>query len=198
MRNSWMFLLSAGMCVLCATAALAADTYTLDKVHSSIGFGVTHMMLSRTNGVFDNIDSVILFSPEDLAGSKIDITIKTDSINTRNEQRDHHLRSADFFDAEKYPLITFKSTKIVKGEGNIYIVTGDLTMKDVTRGINIPVTVLGPVKNPMTGGIGLGFETHIVVNRQDYNVKWNKVLDNGGLMISNDVDVNVSLEMGKS
>jgi polyisoprenoid-binding protein YceI len=198
MKRLWAWFLSAGIGVLCATTALAADAYTLDKVHSSIGFGVTHMMLSRTNGVFDDIDGAVLFSPEDLAGSKIDITIKAGSINTRNEQRDHHLRSADFFEAEKYPLITFKSRKIVKDTGDIYTVTGDLTMKDVTREINIPITVLGPVNNPMTGGVGLGIETHFVVNRQDYNVKWNKTLDNGGLMISNDVDVNVSLEMGKS
>ncbi|MEI8011666.1 MAG: YceI family protein [Candidatus Omnitrophota bacterium] len=194
MNNLRLGVLSAVMTVLAATSVLAADAYGIDKAHSSVGFSIRHMMISKTVGVFDDVDGVILFSPDDLAGSKLDMTIKAISINTRNEQRDKHLRSADFFEADKFPLIVFKSKKIVKSEGDNYTVTGDLTMKGVTRTIDIPVTVLGPVKNPMSGAVGLGFEANFNINRQDYGISWNKVLDNGGLMIANDVAVQVSLE----
>ena len=143
------------------------------------------------------MDGIILFDPNDLAHSKFDITIKASSINTKNEQRDTHLRSADFFEVEKYPLITFKTKKIVKNDGDNYTVTGDLTMKAVTKEIQFPVKVLGPVKNPMSGGEALGLESRFTVDRQDYGVNWNKALDNGGVLVGNVVDVSVALEAGK-
>ncbi len=191
-------LLSVVLTILAATSVLAADAYTIDKAHSSVGFSIRHMMISKTVGVFDDVEGVVLFSPDDLAGSTLDITLKAASINTRNEQRDNHLRSADFFEVDKFPLIVFKSQKIVQLEGNNYTVTGTMTMKGVTRTITIPVTVLGPVKNPMSGATGLGFEANFIINRQDYGITWNKALDNGGLMIANDVAVQVSLETSKS
>ena len=187
-----------GMSLLLTSTVFAADAYTIDTAHSSVGFSIMHMMISKTVGVFDDVGGTILFAPDDLAGSTLDITLKAASINTRNEQRDKHLRSADFFEADKFPLIVFKSKKIVRLEGNNYTVTGDMTMKGVTRTISITVTVLGPIKNPMSGATGLGFEANFIINRQDYGITWNKALDNGGLMIANDVAVQVSLETSKS
>jgi polyisoprenoid-binding protein YceI len=183
--------------ILSCGRAFAAGIYTLDKVHSSVGFSITHMMVSKTTGGFDDMEGVVQFDPNDLANSRLDVTVKAASINTKNEQRDGHLRSADFFDVEKYPLIVFKSKKIVKKDGDNYVVTGDLTMKAVTKEVEWPLKVVGPVQNPMGGGQVLGLEAHFMVNRQDYGVNWNKAMDNGGVLIGNDVDVSVSIEAGK-
>ena len=155
------------------------------------------MMVSKVTGAFDDIDGALQFDPNDLAHSAFNITIKVASVNTKNEQRDTHLRSADFFDAATLPLITFKATKIVKKDANAYVFTGDLTMKGVTKNIEVPVIVMGPVKNPMSGGEVYGLEAHFTVNRQDYGVNWNKTLDNGGFLLGNDVDVVVSIAAEK-
>ncbi len=185
-----------GMAVT-AMSASAADVYTINKDHSSIGFTVSHMMVSKVIGIFENYDGEIQFDAKDLANSKMDFVVKAVSINTRTEARDKHLRSADFFDADKYPDITFKTKKIEAKGGNDYIVTGDLTMKAVTKEVNIPVTVLGPVPDPMGKGQVLGIEAHFTLNRQDYGVNWNKALDNGGVMVGNDVAVTVLIEAHK-
>ncbi|MBF0619291.1 MAG: polyisoprenoid-binding protein [Candidatus Omnitrophica bacterium] len=180
--------------VCSGVAAQAAPVYTPDKVHSSIDFLITHMMVARVSGAFTDYDGAIEFDPKEPASMKVDFTVKVAGIDTKNEARDHHLRSADFFDAEKYPTITFKSKKVVATGNGQYAVTGDLTMKAVTKEITIPATLLGPVNNPMGGGQMIGVETHFTVNRQDYGVSWNKALDNGGIMVGNDVDVRVNLE----
>jgi polyisoprenoid-binding protein YceI len=189
------FILTA-LFAFCMSAAFAAE-YAIDKVHSSIGFAIRHMMVSKTTGTFNDFDGTIKFDPKDLGASMFDITIKAATIDTKNEARDGHLRSADFFEVETYPLIVFRTKKIVHQDGDVYLLTGDLTMKKVTKEIEVPVTVLGPVKNPMTGVESIGLEAHVKVDRQDYGVNWNKTLDNGGLLIGNDVDVTVAIEAGK-
>jgi polyisoprenoid-binding protein YceI len=172
----------------------AAQAYTVDKVHSTVGFSVTHLMVSKVIGSFGDFEDDTAFSADDLTASKFNFKVKPASVNTLNEQRDQHLRGPDFFDAEKYPLITFVSKKVTaKGDGD-FEVTGDLTMKDVTKEVTIPVKILGPVPNPFGAGTILGIEAHFSLNRQDYHVKWNKALDSGGFMVSDMVDVNVSLE----
>ncbi len=183
--------------VVSAPAAGAAATYTVDKAHSSIGFSIMHMMISRVVGQFDDFTGDVQFDPDDPANSKLDFDIEVATINTKNDKRDGHLRGADFFDAEKFPLIIFRSRKIVKKEAGVYDVTGDLTMKGVTKEVTYPVTVLGPVKAPMSGGTALGLEARFSVDRQEYGVNWNKALDNGGLLIGNDVDVVVSIGLEK-
>jgi polyisoprenoid-binding protein YceI len=174
--------------------ANAANAYTADKVHSSIGFTISHMVVSRVTGGFGDYEAAIQFDPTDTANAKFDFTIKVASIDTRNDARDKHLKSADFFDAEKFSDITFKTKNVVAKGGEEYVVTGDLTMKGVTRGVELPVTVRGPVANPMGGGQILGIESHFILNRQDYGVSWNKVLDNGGVMVGNDVHADVLIE----
>jgi len=180
--------------IFIATPSFSAQIYKVSKEHSTLGFEVTHLMISKVTGSFGDYEDDVSFSADDLAASKFDFKVKAASINTLNSQRDTHLRSADFFDAEKYPLIEFHSKKVVaKGAGN-YEVTGDLTMKDVTKEVVIPIKVLGPVPNPMGGGTAIGVEARFPLNRQDYNVKWNKALDNGGMVVSDMVNVNVDLE----
>ena len=139
-------------------------------------------------------DGQIVFSADDLAHSKFDFTIKAASIDTHNEARDKHLKSADFFEVEKYPTIVFKTKKVVSlGDGK-YTLVGDLTMKDITKAVEIPVTILGPVAFPNGKGTGIGITSQFQINRQEYHVNFNKKLDNGGLMVGDVVDVTVNLE----
>ncbi len=180
-----------GVGVLLSSSVFAAD-YTLDKAHSTISFSAKHLMVSKTTGSFSDYDGTISFDPNDLVASKIEITVKAASIDTRNEKRDEHLKGADFLDAEKFPAVTFVSKSIAK-EGDTYTLTGDLTLKGVTKEITVPAEISGPVTSPM-GGTAIGINANFKVNRQDYGVSFNKTLDNGGLMVSDDVNLDVSLE----
>jgi polyisoprenoid-binding protein YceI len=177
--------------VFVATNVLAADSYKIDMAHSDLGFSVKHMMVSNTSGHFDKYDGQIMFDFNDLAGSKIDVTVEASSINTRNEKRDEHLKSADFFDTVKFPNITFVSKKITATN-----ITGDLTIKGVTKEVTIPVTIAGPIKGMMGNDI-IGINGTFTINRQDYGVNWNKTLDQGGLAVANDVILNISVEASK-
>jgi len=175
--------------VLSTTSAVfAADTYVIDPAHTSFGFTVKHMMISNVPGEFDKFDGTVIYSPTDLANSKADVTIDVNSINTRIDKRDAHLKSPDFFDAAKFPTITFVSTKITPAA-----ITGNLTMKGVTKEVTIPVTISGPVKT-MMGGNAIGITGSVTINRQDYGINWNKTLDQGGLAVSDDVAINISIE----
>jgi len=174
--------------LLTTSVVFAAETYTIDPAHTTFGFMVKHMMISNVPGSFDKFDGQIIYSPKDLANSKANITIDVSSINTRNDQRDTHLKSPDFFDAAQFPTITFVSTKFTTGA-----IIGNLTMKGTTKEVIIPVTIAGPVKT-MMGGQAIGITGHIVINRQDYGINWNKTLDQGGLAVSNELLVNVSIE----
>jgi polyisoprenoid-binding protein YceI len=176
---------------LLSSSAFAADNYKIDSTHSTLGFSVKHMMVSHTTGQFDKYDGQIMFNPNDLASSKIDVTIETSSINTRNEKRDEHLKNPDFFDVAKFPSITFVSKKITATD-----ITGDLTIKGVTKEVTIPVTITGPIKG-MMGNDVIGINGTFAINRQDYGLTWNKTLDQGGLAVGNDVVLNISVEAGK-
>ncbi len=172
--------------------AQAADLYTIDAAHSSIGFSVKHMMVSNVSGGFDQYEGTIAFDPSDLSGSKTEVKIETAGINTHVAKRDEHLKSADFFDAQKFPAITFTSKKITKS-GDNYTIIGDLTLKGITKEVSIPVTIAGPVQSPM-GAAVIGLSGQFTINRQDYGITWNKILDNGGFMVSNEVKVDVNVE----
>lgn len=173
-----------------AAPSFAAETYTIDPVHSTIGFSIKHLTVSEVQGNFKTFSGSITL---DGAATQLEATIETKSINTQNEGRDKHLLNADFFDADNNPSITFKS-KSVKVEGSTYQVTGDLTIKGVTKEITIPFTVAGPIKNPMGEGQVIGVSGQTKINRQDYGVKFNKQMDQGGLMIGDDVAITINLE----
>ncbi len=177
------------------SSMVSADEYSIDKTHSTIGFSAKHLMVSKTTGMFKDYDGVIMFDPNDLAASKIEMTIQAASIDTRNEQRDGHLKSADFLDAEKFPALTFM-TKTIAKEGDVYNLTGDLTIKGVTKEITIPAEISGPVNSPM-GGEAIGITANFKINRQDYGVSFNKTMDNGGFVVSDDVTVDVTIEAYK-
>ena len=178
-----------------AAPAFAADTYAIDKNHSDVSFTIRHFA-SKVHGRFADFSGAVQVDPAKPDASSVTFTIKTASIDTNNADRDNHLRTPDFFDAAKNPEITFKSTKMTPTGKDKYDVTGMLTMRGVSKEVTIPVAYLGSVKDP-GGNDRASFELSTKLNRKDYGINWNKALDNGGFMLSDDVDVTISLETVK-
>jgi polyisoprenoid-binding protein YceI len=183
------FRLATGALVL-AAAAVHADvkTYDVDKNHSSAGFQIRHMV-GKVSGRFNDFSGKITADPAKPETGSVEFTIKAASITTDNERRDTHLRSPDFFEVEKFPEITFKSEKIVAKGKDEYEVSGPLTMHGVTKAVVLPVKMLG------TSGDLIGLEVQTVLNRKDYGIVWNKVLDTGGVQLGDDVTVSINLEV---
>lgn len=177
---------------LFASTSLFAEGFKVDKAHSQAEFRVRHMMSSVT-GRFNDFDATIDLNRANPAASKVEFTIQAASINTANENRDKHLRSADFFEVEKYPTIRFASTKITPAGKDRYDVTGKLTIRDVTKDVTLPVTFLGFGKDPW-GNERAGFEIETTLNRKDYGLNWNKALDQGGFLLADDVKVLINIE----
>ena len=178
---------AAAAAVLVGTTAFALDTYKVDPAHSSIGFSIDHMVIDTVHGRFRQFDGSITVDPDSgNALKQASATIQTKSIDTDVEKRDNHLRSPDFFDAEKYPTITFESTGV---DGQT--LTGKFTMHGVTKEISLPVKVKGPIKDPM-GNTHLSLEANTKLNRKDYGLAWNKVLEAGGLMVGEDVTIQIN------
>lgn len=168
--------------------------FTVDQSHSQVGFEVKHMMVSKVKGQFDAYTAEVeADNLEDLTTAQIAFTFDVASINTRAEDRDNHLKSADFFDIEKYPNITFKSTSITK-DGDDYNVTGDLTIKDVTKPLTFEVEFGGKGKNPW-GVEVYGFEAEAKINREEFGLTWNAALETGGVLVGKDIKIKVELEV---
>jgi polyisoprenoid-binding protein YceI len=183
--------------LLLASTAKATE-YGFDKAHSHIGFSVKHI-LSKVPGTFKDYDGTFNFDPAKSEDGKVNVTIQTASISTDNEMRDHHLQSPDFFDAAKFPTLTFVSTKVSKGDAdNQYKVEGDLTIHGVTKPVVLDVTYLGADTMPMdkegkmTANI-VGFSATTKIDRRDYGLAFNKTLASGNLMVSNDVDITLDI-----
>ena len=181
--------------ILAAAPAFAAETYTVDKVHSNAQFTIRHLM-SKVTGKFTDVEGAIQVDRAKPEASAVEFKIKTASIDTANKQRDDHLRSPDFFDAANNPEITFKSTKMKATGKDSYQVSGTLTIRGVAKEITVPVTLLGEMKDPW-GNERVGFEVQTTLNRKDYNILWNKTLDAGGYLLGDDVAVNLTLEAVK-
>jgi polyisoprenoid-binding protein YceI len=181
--------------VLCA-GAVGAQTWKPDPPHSRVRFSVTHMLIAEVDGRFTQFDVTLNQGKEDFAGSTVEVIIKTASITTENENRDKHLRSDDFFNAEKYPEITFKSTSFEKTGDKTYKITGDLTIRDVTKNITLDAKYLGSVTDAR-GNTRVAFRATTTINRFDFGVKWDRKLDVGGLVVSENVDIMLNLELMK-
>jgi len=184
--------------VLAATSTFAQpEQWTLDKVHSSITFKVSHMVVSKTVGKFDKFDMDIKWDEKKPQNSTVKVTIDAASINTGDPKRDEHLRGADFFDVAQYPTIVFESTKITpKGKDKV-LVQGKLTLKGVTKDTKFEFSGSGPIKNPYADAFKGGAEGKFKVNRKDYGLVYNSVLESGGLAIGEVVDVEVQIEADK-
>lgn len=178
--------------------AKAAKTvpYKIDTAHAHIGFSVSHLVVSRTKGEFTDYEGTIHFDAKKPANSNVDVTIQAKSIDTRNKKRDDHLRQADFFHVKEYPTITFKSTSIKKKKGSTYTVTGDLTIRGVTKRISFPAVYRGQVKDPW-GNTRIGFEGALTIDRRDFGVAWNKKNETGTLVVGNEVKITLDFEAVK-
>jgi len=187
------FAFAFALALTAATVFAAPQTYVIDRAHSEADFSIRHMM-SKVSGKFDDFTGSVSLDRANPAASSVEFTIKTASINTGNPNRDKHLRTPDFFDAEKNPEIRFKSTAVAPSKTkNVYDVTGDLTMHGVTKRVTLPVEFLGFQKDPW-GNERAGFALETKLNRKDYGINWNKTLDNGGLYIGDDITVSINLE----
>ncbi len=176
------------------SSCFAADRFEIDNDHSSVAFAVKHLVLSNAKGNFKNFNGIITYDPKDITKSSVNVSIKVDSIDTDNEKRDEHLKTAEFFDAAKYPEITFVSKQIKKAKGNNnYICIGNLTMHGVTKQISLPFQITGLIKG-MKGESRLGANAAITLNRKDFGLNWNKTMDNGGLVIGEQVKVSLEVE----
>lgn len=149
---------------------IETSSYTLDKAHAKLGFMATHLLISDVEGGFKTFDAKITATKEDLSDATIELTADVNSINTDNEQRDIHLKSADFFDATKFSTLTFKSTSFKKISGKNYKLTGDLTMHGVTKNISLDVIMNGPIVHPMTKKTIIGFKISGKLKRTDYKI----------------------------
>jgi polyisoprenoid-binding protein YceI len=172
-------------------------TYTIDAAHSRFGFVARHAMVTKVRGAFNEFDGKAVIDGDDPAKSSVSVTLQVASVDTRNAQRDGHLRTNDFLDVETYPTITFNSTEITHEGGNDFVVTGDLTIKDVTRPISIPLEFQGAAKDPF-GNDRIGFEGSVVINRKDWGITWNAALETGGVLVSEKVTLEFEISAVKS
>ncbi len=178
---------------LLAPALALAETavYKVDPDHSSVNFVVRHFV-SNVPGRFTDFDGTVKYDKDKPAASTVEFTVQAISIDTDNNDRDTHLRSPDFFDVQKFPTLSFTSTSVKPKDADTLEVTGDLTIHGVTKQVTLPVDILGTMKTPR--GEKAGFETSFTVNRKDYGVVWNRVLDAGGTVLGDDVKINIAVE----
>lgn len=180
---------------LVVLAAKAQTNWTFDPAHTTVKFAVTHMVITEIDGRFSKFNGSVVSKNDDFTDANINFSIDVNSISTDNEARDKHLKGDDFFNAEKYPNITFKSTSFRKTTGNNYVLEGDLTIRDVTKRVKLDVVYNGTVKD-MRGGSTAGFKVTGTIDRFDYNLKWNKAVE-AGPVVSKDVNLTVNLELKK-
>ena len=178
------------------TAEEMNGRYNFDPAHSNIGFRIKHMGLAEVPGSFTDYTGTINYNASDVTKSSVEFTAKVASINTAVEARDKHLRTADFFEVDKYPEMAFKSTKIEKKGRDQFSATGDFTLKGVTKQISLPFTINGFLKD-QRGGIKLGVSALTTINRRDYGINYGGLLDNGIQMLSDDVQINLQIEAAK-
>ena len=169
--------------------------WKLDMSHSSVGFSVPHLVVSSVDGRFKEATAKVTLDDADLTKSQVSVEINTASVDTGEQKRDDHLKGADFFDVKKFPKITFKSTKITKA-GKAYQLTGDLTIRDVTKPVTLDATISAPVKTPW-GNQARAVKLTGKIKRGDFGLKWNKGLEAGGVLVGEDVTLDVKAEVTK-
>ena len=187
---------AAAVLTTLAALPLQAESYKIDPSHSEVGFTIRHMV-SNVRGRFNDFAGTVDMDPKAPQKGSVEFSVKTTSIDTGNANRDKHLRTAEFFDVEKYPEITFKSDSVKPAGKDKYNVTGTLTMHGVSKKVTLPVTFNGEGKDPW-GNTRAGFETATKLDRKEYGIVWNKAIDNGGVLLGDDVNVSINLETVKA
>jgi polyisoprenoid-binding protein YceI len=174
-----------------------AGTYTLDPAHTRIGFVARHAMVTKVRGAFNEFEGTATLDGANPANSSAQVTISAASIDTRNAQRDEHLRSNDFLAMNEYPQITFSSTGARQVDDSTFELTGDLTIKGVTNQITVPFSFEGAAKDPF-GNLRVGFEGAVTINRKDYGITWNAALETGGVLVSDKVTLEFEISAIKT
>ena len=182
--------------LMASSISFSQSEWAFDKSHSKIGFSVSHLVITDVEGQFKSYDGMVTAPGEGFDNAKIDFTADIASIDTENEKRDEHLRSDDFFNAEQFPKMTFNSKSFKKVDGNNYKLVGDLTIRDVTKEVELDVVYNGTVKDPW-GNTKSGFSLEGVINRFDYNLKWDATIETGGLVVGEDVTILGKLQLVK-
>lgn len=194
MKN--ILVLSATLLLFASTVSAQERAWKLDKVHSNVLFTVRHLVISEVTGKFKDFDVSLKASTNDFTDASIEAVVKTASIDTENEKRDNHLRSNDFFNAQEYPEMTFVSRSMRKLSDTTYELTGDLTIRDVTKSVTFAVQHLGTIEAGQFGTRS-GWKATTTINRFDYNLTWDRTIETGGLIVSEDVVIQLNLEFSK-
>jgi polyisoprenoid-binding protein YceI len=176
--------------------AQAQNKWALDNSHTNVKFTVSHLVISEVDGHFKKFSGSLISAKPDFTDAQIEFSVDIASISTDNEQRDGHLMGDDFFNAEKYPKMIFKSTSMKKISGNKYELTGNLTIRDVTRKVTFAVTYGGTTKDPW-GNTKAGFKATATINRLEYGLKWNTLTEAGGAVVGSDVTITINAEFAK-
>ncbi len=171
-----------------------AQDWNVDKAHSSFGFSVRHMVISKTTGKFHDFEGKVSFDGENTDKGSVELSIQTASIDTDNEERDTHLKSADFFDVEKFPTMSFKSTSSTPIKDGNFQLTGDITIKGVTTTVTFDCNFHGAIADPW-GNTRAGFSASTKISRKEFGLTWNKALETGGLIVGDEVTINLELEL---
>lgn len=171
-------------------------TWKIDSAHSAIQFSVRHMMISKVRGNFENFSGTIDFDPDNMTNTSVDVTIDAASISTREAQRDGHLKSPDFLDAENYPAVTFKSSRVEQTGAKSGKLYGDLTIRTITRPVVLDVEYAGLAKSPW-GTTSAGFSASTKINRKDWNLTWNQALETGGVLVGDEIAISIEVELVK-
>ncbi|TKB82159.1 MAG: YceI family protein [Nitrospira sp.] len=190
---SSLVVIAASILVGAWSRPAAAERYTVDSDHTIIGFSVAHMVVAKTTGRFTDYTGLIDMDPETKTVKAIEAVIKTASINTNQEKRDTHLRSPDFFNVEKHPTMIYRMTTYAK-QGDLYVAKGDLTLLGVTKEIVLTGTFNGVLPKDPRGLTRAGFSAQGKINRKDFGMVWNKLLDNGGVAVGDDVEIRLEIE----
>jgi len=175
-----------------------ATTWNLDPVHSVAEFKVRHMMISNVKGQFPAVTGVVALDEADVNNSRVAVSIEAASVNTRDAQRDAHLKSADFFDVEKFPTLSFKSTRITRTAPGELAVAGDLTIHGVTREVVFGVEGPTPPAKDLWGNIRLGLSATAKISRKDYGLTWNATLETGGILVGDEVTITLDVQLIRS
>ncbi len=173
--------------------ANAQTTWKIDRAHSNLDFSVRYMMLSNVRGTYTDFDAELIQHNDDFSGSKVEVSVNANSVNTQNNDRDNHLRSDDFFDAENHPELTFVSREFEKTGGKTYRILGDLTIRGTTRPVELDAELVGIIDDPR-GFRRAAFSGSTAINRNDFGVQWNRVLDAGGFVVGDNVNITINVQ----
>jgi len=176
------------------TTERGTAVWTIDPTHTHAEFGVRHLMISTVKGHFSDVAGTVIVEDGDATTAQVDVTIGVASIDTRVEQRDQHLRSPDFFDAARFPALTFRSTSVERAGEDRYRVLGDLTIRDVTRPVTLDVEGTGGLRDPW-GNERAGYTATARINRKDFGLNWNQALETGGVLVSDHVRISLEVEL---